>query len=231
MLEYLLGANPGVSATALTTVTSRNVLHCVVKQGFNAAMVRLLCSRYPAMMLQRDSYGKTPLFNACWSFAILDYVLALCEAGGREVASAPVFHPTDECNGWLPLHAFVYGQGYEPKEESLLTLSLSPWADTVRLLLRLYPEAAGVEAGDGRQKKTPYQLAVDKGLPAYYRRLLLRAAPALDPAELRRLNWAERRVAMFVAFKATFPKGPKLPLLARFRLENHDVLKHVVSFI
>ena len=48
-------------------------------------------------------------------------------------------------------------------------------------------------------RKTPYQLAIDCGMPAYYRRLLLRAAPHLDPAELRRLNWEERRLAMYVA--------------------------------
>jgi len=70
--------------------------------------------------------------------------------------------------------------------------------------MRLYPEAAGVEAGEALCKKTPYQLAVDKGFPAYYRRLLLCAAPDLDPAELRRLDWAERRTAMYVALTRRF---------------------------
>ena len=122
----------------------------------------------------------------------------------------------------------MYHRGHKLKTESLL----SPWADAFRLLLRLYPEAASAEAGRNQyHKKTPYQLGVHFAFPAYHRRLLLRAAPALDPAELRRLNWAARRVAMFVAFTATFPKGPKPPLLARFRLENQDVVRHVVSYL
>jgi hypothetical protein len=97
--------------------------------------------------------------------------------------------------------------------------------------MRLYPEAAGIEAGEALCKKTPYQLAVEKNLPAYCRRLLLRAAPHLDLAELRRLTWAERRTAMYVAYAATYPKGIKPALLARFRLENPDMVKHVVSFL
>ena len=53
------------------------------------------------------------------------------------------------------------------------------------------------------------------------------------PGERRRLNWSARRVTVFVALKATFPKRPKPPLLARFRLENQDVLKqkHLISFL
>jgi hypothetical protein len=105
---------------------------------------------------------------------------------------------------------------------------LSAAADAFRLLLRLYPEAAGTEGGLGAHNKTPYQLAVEKGLPVYYLRLLLRAAPDLDPAELRRLNWAERRMAMFVAFAAV-AKSPSL--LARLRAANKDLVKHVVSFL
>jgi hypothetical protein len=65
----------------------------------------------------------------------------------------------------------------------------------------------------------------------YDRRLLLRAAPHLDPAELRRLNWAERRTAMYVAYAAKFQTSSKPALLARFRLENPDIVKHVVSFL
>ena len=57
---------------------------------------------------------------------------------------------------------------------------------------------------------------------------ILRAAPQLDPAELRRLTWAERRLAMFVAFVA-LAKTPSL--LVRLRATNKELLKHVVSFL
>ena len=212
-LEYLLGACPEVPATALTT-ESRNLLHCVTmgrSEGL-AAKAWLLCAQYPAMMLQRDSDGQTPLFKAL-CIQSMEVTMVVCEAGGREVASAAVVNPTyadHDYNGWLPLHDFIEFHADCLKMES----QLSPRADVFHLLLRLYPEAAGVEAGFGQFKNTPYGLAVNWGLPAYYCRLLLRAAPALDPAELRRLNWAERRMAMFVAFAAA---ARQPPLLARLR--------------
>ena len=99
------------------------------------------------------------------------------------------------------------------------------------MLLRSYPDAAGIEGGIGAgYKKTPYQLAVDNNLPPYYLRLLLRAAPNLNPAELHRLNYAERRMAMFLAFRArTSNIDP--PLLARLRFAKMDLVKHVMSFL
>ena len=201
------------------------------------AKVRLICSLYPAMMLQRDSEGRTPLHGACRS-SDAEVVLALCEAGGCEAASAPVVHPTREyhlMNDRLPLHNFVFEQWDKLKKAPLL----SPWVDAFRLLLRLYPEAAGVIAkipvphhytqnGIVGFGTTPYGMAVDKGLPAHYRRLLLRAAPDEGPAKLRRLNWSARRMAMFVAFAA---QARKPLLLARLRYENKDLVKHVVSFL
>jgi hypothetical protein len=100
-----------------------------------------------------------------------------------------------------------------------------------RWLLRLYPEAAGIEGGVGAaHKKTPYQLAVDDELPGYYIRLLLRAAPTLNPAELHRLNYAERRMAMFLAFKA-MSGTLQAPLLARLRGVDKDLVQRVVSFL
>ena len=98
------------------------------------------------------------------------------------------------------------------------------------MFLRLYPEAAGIEGGVGILKMTPYQLAVDENLPPYYLRLLLRAAPNLSPTKLRRLNYAERRLAMFLSFKAvTSQKKPVA--LKRLCSENKDLVKLVVSFL
>jgi hypothetical protein len=159
-----------------------------------------------------------------------DIVLALCEAGGREVVGAPVVYPANagedarrHSDGWLPLH-WMANNGYILQRTPLI----SPLADAFRLLLRLYPEAVSVKAGRSYYKKTPYHLAVDKGFSAYYLRLLLRAAPHLDPAELYRLNWEERRVAMFLAYAAL---SATPPLLARLRYENKDLVKLVVSFL
>ena len=111
------------------------------------------------------------------------------------------------------------------------------------MFLRWHPEAAGIEGGvdvavvededndeDVNGRKTPYQLAIDGNLPPYYLRLLLRAAPDLNPAELHRLNYAERRMAMFLAFKAvTSQKKPVV--LKRLCFENKDLVKHVMSYL
>jgi len=151
----------------------------------------------------------------------------LLEAGGRKAASTAVVHPTNALqfkNGRLPLHVLIYHHA-----STLKTTPLSEAADAFRLLLRLYPEAAGTVGGIGAtHKKTPYQLAVREGLPTYYHRLLLRAAPDLDPAELRRLNWAERRMAMFVAFAGV---AKTRLLLVKLRMANMNLLEHVVSYL
>ena len=216
----------------VTTNGSHHLLHMSVcdKEHTSAmeAKVRLLCTRYPAMMLQRDREGDTPLHGAICN-KNFTAVQILCEAGGQELVRLPVAHPTDaDCNwnGWLPLHCLFYWNA-EPLRYSLL----SKEADCFRLLLRWHPEAAGIEGGIGAAfKKTPYQLAVDDDLPPYYLRLLLRAAPDLNPAELHRLNYAERRMAMFLAFKA-MPSQPEPLLLTRLRFAKKDLLRHVMSFL
>ena len=232
VMEFLLGLYPE-SASVVTTDGSYNLLRLAVnnKKGITSVMeakVRFLCSRYPAMMLQRNNHGCTPLLAAI----IVKNMLAvqiLCETGGQELARLPVAHPTDAnnwCNGWLPLHILITW-----KAESLCDSLFSKEADCFRMLLHLYPEAAGIVGGLGvRCKKTPYQLAVDKNLPPYYLRLLLHAAPNLNLAELHRLNYAERRMAMFLAFRAV-PSQPEPLLMARLRFAKKDLVKHVISFL
>jgi hypothetical protein len=187
------------------------------------------------MLLQRSKYGDIPVHLAKFS-ANYKTMPALYEAGGIEQFKTPIAHPTDATyysNGYLPLHIFIRNRfpvldngDYRP-----MPLPLSEVAHMLRWLLCLYPEAAGIEGGMGAAwKKTPYQLAVNRKLPAYYLRLLLRAAPTLNPAELHRLNYAERRMAMFLAFKALSPTL-KAPLLARLRGESKDLVQRVVSFL
>ena len=231
VMEFLLGLYPE-SASVVTTSGSLNLLQLVVGvtdsiTSVMEAKVRFLCSRYPAMMLQRDEDGDTPLHDRiiCNDFLA---VQMLCEVGGQELVRVPVAHPTDsDCqyNGWLPLH-YLINFNAEELRDSLL----SKEADCFRLLLRMYPEAAGIEGGVGTDLETPYLLAVGENLQPYYLRLLLRTAPDLNPAELHRLNYAERRMAMFLAFKAvTSQKKPVV--LKRLCFENKDLVKHVVSFL
>ena len=232
VIEFLLGLYPE-SASVVTTKGLYNLLRMAVENTGSItsvieAKVRFLCSRYPAMMLQRNEYGFTPLLSAI-CFKNVPAVQILCETGGQEQVRVPVAHPTDAdllVNGWLPLHYLIHLNA-----ESLRDSLLSKEADCFRMLLGKYPEAAGIEGGVGaRCKKTPSQLAVDKDLPLHYLRLLLRAAPDLNPAELHRLNYAERRMAMFLAFKALTRNIEPL-LLARLRFEKKDLVMHVISFL
>ena len=247
VMEFLLSLYP--ESVVITTDGSDNLLHMAVFDKESAttsvmeAKVRFLCSRYPLMMLQRDDYGNTPLHYAISSKNV-PAVQILCEAGGQDQVRLPVAHPTDDSyghNGWLPLHYLVDGNVI-----SLRDSLLSEVADCFRMLPRCYPEAAGIEDGvvdvvvedeaedenenDPVKKKTPYQLAVDLKIPPYYLRLLLRAVPNLDPTELHRMNYAERRMAMFLAFKAvTSQKKPVL--LKRLCFDNKELVKHVISFL
>ena len=129
-------------------------------------------------------------------------------------------------HGWLPLHVFIFVHNAQLRS----CLPFSDAADCLRMLLRLCPEAMGIEAGVGEDfRKTPYQLAVDNNVDPYYLRMMLRALPDYNPADLHRLNYAERRMAMFLAFKAV--SSDDRLLLPRLRFTNKDLLKRVVSFL
>ena len=235
VMEFLLVLYPE-SATIVTVGKSENLLHLVVNifwedTDFQEAKARYLCSRYPELIRQRTKDGETPLHKAIYRVygksCKVSISKIICDfGGGQELVRMPIVHPTATShlrNGWLPLHCFV-----SSTRCAEISSPLSEKAGFFRLLLRWYPEAAGIEAGIARMKKTPYQLAVDRNFNQYYLRLLLRAAPDLNPAKLRRMNFAERRMAMFLAFRAITIEPL---LLARLRFENKDLVKHVVSFL
>jgi hypothetical protein len=226
VLEFLLGLHP--EAASVVTKFVQNLLHSTVLDSDSSrdvSKVQYLCTRYPAMIQQRDCDGELPVHTTqCYKI-----LRALHKAGGIEQFRTPIAHPTDATlwlNDFLPLHLFMFHQ-----YTKLTSPATSEDADMFRWLLRLYPEAAGIEGGVGaRKKRTPYKLAVDDNLPNYYLRLLLRAAPTLNPAELHRLNYAERRMAMFLAFRAV-AATVEAPLLARLRGVNKDLVQRVVSFL
>ena len=67
----------------------------------------------------------------------------------------------------------------------------------------------------------------------YARRLLLMAAPSLDPAELRQVNYEARRQVLFLAFAAV-QEGGGQTLVRRLRLHPDatiNVVRHISSFL
>jgi hypothetical protein len=230
VVEFLLGLYP--EAASVMTSNGCNLLRLTVEDEASRALLKVqyLCSRYPAMIQQRDGGGELPVHRATLS-STFKAMLVMYEAGGIEQFKTPIAHPTNagsSLNGYLPLHRFVSRRSLLLRDGSQTTLSED--AETFRWLLRLYPEAAGIEGGKRDFKCTPYQRVVSRKLPDYYRRLLLRAAPTLNPAELRRLNYKERRMAMFLAFKAV-TATTEVPLLVRLRGESKDLVQRVVSFL
>ena len=231
VVEFLLGLYP--EAASVVTSSGRNLLHVAAGDSdVSRAVPKLqyLCARYPAMTLQGDNGGEMTVHMAT-SSQRFKTMLALYEAGGTEQFMMPIVHPTNArygFNGYLHLHIFIF---YQSDSLKIASHATSEVADIFRWLLRLYPEAAGIECGVGTlHKKTPYQMAVILRLPDYYRRLLLRAAPTLNPAELHRLNYDERRMAMFLAFRAvTATTEPSL--LVRLRGESRDLVQRLVSFL
>jgi hypothetical protein len=125
----------------------------------------------------------------------------------------------------LPLHLLVFKIVRDnPREAHLSEVSYLP---TLRLFLRLYPEAAGMKDAD--KGETPYGVAKRKGGSPLLRRLLLQASPQQDLDEYHRLNWEERKMAMFLGLKAVSAKEPMI--LAKLRFQNKDLLRRVVSFL
>jgi hypothetical protein len=230
VVEFLLALYP----ESANEVTSRgcNLLHLAVTDDASRAVakVRYLCARYPGMMQQRDIFGWTPAHKVSSMPGSCDIAKVLYEAGGIDQFRTPVAHPTNAThagNGYLPLHLFI---GNLPTPDLQDDSHVTPVdADMLRWLLRMHPEAAGIEGCVCR--KTPYQLAVDGELPDDFLRLLFSAAPALNPPELHRLNYAERRMAMFLAFRGTTARKQAPFALARFRGGNKDIMQHVVSFL
>ena len=231
VVEFLLDLYP--ETVRAVTSTGANLLHLVVCSDPRTRVVpkvRCLCSRYPAMTRQMNIHGMLPI-HVLTTTKNVKVIPALYEAGGIEQFQTPIAHPTNTANisnGYLPLHSFIM---YQLTYFGPLPSATSEAVDMLRCLLRLFPEAASIEGGLRAYKKTSYRMAVDRSLPSHIRRLLLRAAPALNPTELRRLNYEQRRMAMFLALKAITAKHHAPFLMARLREDNKDLIRLVVSFL
>jgi hypothetical protein len=120
---------------------------------------------------------------------------------------------------------------------------LSDEADMLRYLLRHYPAAVTIPAGPDDGNKNVYELAIEHKHRDFVRRLLLRAAPELDPDELHRLNYAERRMALFLAHCAISKNDDHsssstnggcsfvLRLRALARRNMGELFREIVSFL
>jgi hypothetical protein len=129
------------------------------------AKVEYLCKQCPALMHIRNNYGDAPLHCAIASnnSSTFHFAKALCDIDATVVRDKCTPSDVHEYgSGYLPLHILIDSHSQEISE-------LSNEGNCFRLLLRLYPAAAGIEADD---LESPYDMALMKNLSAYFLRLL-----------------------------------------------------------
>jgi hypothetical protein len=184
--------------------------------------VQCICDQCPALIHLKDCEGKTALHHLLISRVGFSFkcVKILCDMDWTVVQdkSTPP-NVTAPYSGMLPLHYFL--QNWSPISE------VSDDGDCFRLLLRLYPGAAGIK---DEHSRSPYDMAVANDLSAYFLRLLLAADPTIDPVRKHDLNFAARRQRMFLAFRA-LSSNVEPTIWSKMRLKGRDLLQHVISYL
>jgi ankyrin repeat protein len=192
VIKFLLKVHPE-SLTMVTsgqgTVVGRTLLHLASQNESNIAnakaIVEHLCKLCPVVVHMKYNEDLTPLH------------LSLCSQGKLNMEVVKILCNTDESvvrdkctptavtssrSQQLPLHLLIR---FKPP-----STEVSDEGDYFRLFLKLCPASAGVKDG---YLKTPYDLAVSKGLSVYFIRLLLNCDPTIDPVQRCNLNYAARR--------------------------------------
>jgi hypothetical protein len=185
------------------------------------AKVQYLCDHCPALIHLKDSGGNTALHDLLTSRVKLNFqsVKILCDMDSRVVRNKCGPSNISPHSGMLPLHYFLYYQS--PISE------VSDEGDCFRLLLRLYPVAAGIKDS---QLRSPYKIALLNDLSAYFVRLLLSADTTIDPLRRHDLNFAARRQGMFLTFRA-LSSNVEPTIWSKLRLKGRDLIQHVISYL
>jgi ankyrin repeat protein len=186
------------------------------------AKVQYICDQCPALIHLKDNRGATALNSLLMSASSLSFkcVRILCDMDSTVVRDKST--PSDitsQRSGMLPLHYVIHH--LSPISE------VSDEGDCLRLLLSLYPAAAGV---DDDHSRSPYDMAVSKNLSAYFLRLLLAADPTIDPVRRHDLNFEARRQGMFLAFRA-LSSNVEPTIWSKLRFKGRDLLQHVISYL
>mmetsp|Transcript_32284 Transcript_32284/g.30779 ORF Transcript_32284/g.30779 Transcript_32284/m.30779 type:complete len:659 (+) Transcript_32284:169-2145(+) len=217
---------------------SRNILHYAMERSDEEAteIARYIFTRYPDLIHGRNlrgpndwyerNSGYTPFLLAL-AHSRFNSALAICQADEQVVmdvvicteATSTHIYPCAHLSNALHIMAREFGTTFQPVSEG---------ADCFRFLLRLHPQAAGIRNDAGL---SPYDCVVhnatllDATISPYMLRLLLRADTTINLDELHRLNYAERRQAIFIA-TYVYGSGPEELIW------NDEYLRqYIVSFI
>jgi hypothetical protein len=94
----------------------------------------------------------------------------------------------------------------------------------LRFLIDKYPESVGILNAAG---ETAYSLS--EHMPAFVKRLILRAKPDLNPQEHADLNYEARRMALFLGFVAMSAGKPSIWI--KLQMCDMNLFKRVVSYL
>jgi ankyrin repeat protein len=206
-LEMLLDAYPEALNTREANV-QRNLL-TLTSFASSIDTLKYLLQRCLGLARIADRNGQLP-FHAAARHSNVDGLKLLYDAYPDAIRMSTIF-------GELPLHIALLSYSRFPDP-------LSADADTIRLLLKLCPNAVNLQRpytaaemaalavaddnaeehvwdGDGVALTAYEQTEIDH-VDDYIVRLLLQACPDADPERAKELNYAARRQLMFLAFSA-----------------------------
>ena len=213
-VSFLLNQYP--ESATIVDIHCFNILHHAIYNPSEEVILYLL-GEFPELCLQYNNDGILPFHYYIQSF-ITHHNMNIVSRFWKidpDILKKPTLDTAS-----LPLHLHIETFKSEP---------VSPAADILRLFLHLYPAAVNIKDID---EKTPYDIAVRRKLDTYFLRLLLRADVSINPQELHRLNYQERRMALLISSGAAVYESTKEPIIWRMLwIENKEVLKKVVSFL
>jgi ankyrin repeat protein len=187
LVQMVHDAHPAASALTSPYGTP---LHCAATNG-SLEVVEYLYSLYPAAAKVTTADGGTCLhFATNNSLAVLKKVYSYYPEA--------ITMKSTSC-GMLPLHQLiVYKHGNVGPTMS--TITSTETLEMLRFLLSRNPDAARVK--DIRSHQFPHQGLLYHRKTEVAQRLILRAAPEVEPKRLRSLNYNARRGALYLLFAA-----------------------------
>jgi ankyrin repeat protein len=190
VVKYLLplcpAALPRTATQCVTTMMHRTAARI---QNDGCDMIEFIHSVFPESVRVKDEQGHLPLHYA----AFYGKYFSTTEAIYR---LHPAAIKVKDANGELPLYKVICLRKFDhPNGDDMKVL---------RFLLNAYPQgvAERTKSNDSAVKGNVFSYVDSESCPVYQRRAFLLAMPTLKPAELRRLNYVERRGAMFLIFAA-----------------------------
>jgi ankyrin repeat protein len=209
VLDELLKYNPD-AINASTEEDSNNTPLIKAVIASNEPCVRYICDKHPSTVRHTNVHGRNAFHVAAEGENV--QLLRCLHASLPDCAAIP------DRNDKLALHVFL-----DVHQDPILEAHRE--AECLRFILRCNQRAVRMP---DKQGNTPLMLCHPDNV--YPRRLLLMADPTQNPAELKKLNYAARRMAIFLTFSAINADGiPNIFCVARAKDPN--ILKLILSFL